>query len=147
MIAIDTNVLLYAHNGDDPRHTKARDALEWLAASGRKWALPLPCVVEFVRVLSHPAVLGVGLDEACTAIDLLLADAGGVLVALDAGGWPDLRLALVDGRARGNLAFDAHVVAACRAVGVTAILSEDRDLSRFRGARALRLDDDWRRLA
>ncbi len=34
---------------------------------------------------------------------------------------------------KGNLLYDAQIVAVCRENGVSDILSEDRDFSRFRG--------------
>ncbi len=144
MIAVDTNVLVYAHTPNDLHHADARAALQWLAASGRPWAIPLPSLVEFARLASHPRVLNRSLDETCVAVDCMVAAPGCRVIALGDGGWPELRRALVDGNASGNLAFDAHIVAICRTNGVAALLTEDRDFQRFRGLRVLRLSDDWR---
>ncbi|MGH7545144.1 MAG: PIN domain-containing protein, partial [Gemmatimonadota bacterium] len=47
--------------------------------------------------------------------------------------WPLFREALREGRAAGNLAFDAQIVAVCRERGVRALLTEDRDFRRFAG--------------
>jgi predicted nucleic acid-binding protein len=41
--------------------------------------------------------------------------------------------------ALGNLAFDAQLVAVCREHGVTELLTEDRDFSRFPGFVSIRL--------
>ena len=144
MIALDTNILVYAHTPRDPHHSEARTALNWLAASGRSWAIPLPSVVEFARLASHPRILNRSIEETCGALDALVKAPGCQIIALPDSGWSDLREALLDGHALGNLVFDAHIVAVCRANGVGALLTEDRDFQRFRGVRTVRLSDDWK---
>ena len=37
MIAVDTNILIYAHRGESPFYARAVEALDGLAASGRPW--------------------------------------------------------------------------------------------------------------
>jgi predicted nucleic acid-binding protein len=74
------------------------------------WAIPVFCVGEFLRVVTHPRVVS-----------------------------PPFTAAEADGRAIGNLVFDAQVVAVCREAGVTALLTEERDFARFPGLRIRRL--------
>ena len=144
MIAVDTNILIYAHNPADPLHCDALTALRWLSGGGRRWAVPLPCLVEFYRLSTHPRVLGQTADAALSAIDALIAAPGCAVVALGAGDWPAFAAIAREARARGNLAFDTHIAAACRTNGVRAILTEDRDFRRFDGLRAMTLADNWR---
>jgi hypothetical protein len=40
MIAVDTNLLVYAHREDSPFHKPALQALAGLAGSGRRWGIP-----------------------------------------------------------------------------------------------------------
>ncbi len=40
MIAVDTNILVYAHRTDSPFHERARLTLESLAMGARAWAIP-----------------------------------------------------------------------------------------------------------
>ena len=56
MIAIDTNILVYAHRADSPFHTAATMAVRELAEGRAPWALPWPCVHEFFSVVTHPRV-------------------------------------------------------------------------------------------
>ena len=56
MIAIDTNILVYADRSDLPRHKEAVAALRKLAEGDEAWALPVFCTAEFVRVVSHARI-------------------------------------------------------------------------------------------
>jgi predicted nucleic acid-binding protein len=40
VIAVDTNILVYAHRTDSPFHERARLTLESLAMGARAWAIP-----------------------------------------------------------------------------------------------------------
>ena len=55
MIAIDTNLLVYAHRSDTPSHDAALRLLQQLAESSEPWAIPWPCVHEFIAVVTGPA--------------------------------------------------------------------------------------------
>lgn len=54
MIALDTNLLVYAHRTRTPQHPFARRAIEEAAGSGRGWGVSLACVAEFWSVVTHP---------------------------------------------------------------------------------------------
>ena len=54
MIAVDTNVLIYAHREDSPWHAAALQALTGLAEGRSAWAIPWPCVHEFLAIVTHP---------------------------------------------------------------------------------------------
>lgn len=43
MIAVDTNILVYAHREDSEWHQPAVQRLTQLAESGQPWAIPWPC--------------------------------------------------------------------------------------------------------
>jgi len=144
VIAVDTNVLVHAHRAELPRH---RRALEWivrLSEGGDPWALPVFCLGEFIRVVTHPKLFDPpsGLDVALESLAGLRASPSLVLLS------PGPRYpALLDeaarkADARGNLAFDAQIAAVCREHGVGRILTEDRDFARFPGVRTITLDDD-----
>lgn len=53
VIAVDTNILVYAHRADSPFHDRARSVLESLAARAREWAAPWPCAHEFFTVVTN----------------------------------------------------------------------------------------------
>ncbi len=58
MIALDTNLLIYAHRSSVPEHRAAMRAIEQAAKNANGWAIPFPCVAEFWAVVTHPASLG-----------------------------------------------------------------------------------------
>ncbi len=53
MIAVDTNILIYAHRGETEFHAAAVSRLTALAEGAERWALPIFCVTEFMRVVTH----------------------------------------------------------------------------------------------
>ena len=56
MIAVDTNILVYSHRSDSPFHQAADKALTDLAESGELWAIPWPCIHEFLAIVTHPRI-------------------------------------------------------------------------------------------
>ena len=56
MIAVDTNILVYAHRRDLPQHAPALQAIQRLVADGRTWAVPWPCIHEFLAVVTNPQI-------------------------------------------------------------------------------------------
>lgn len=141
MIAVDTNILVFAHREEMPKHAAARARIVELAEGSELWALPVFCVGEFLRVMTHPRLFDPPFDgeEALEALGRLL-------------GSPSLRIlmpgdrylkclsdAMRESGATGNLVFDAQITALCREHGVRALLTEDRDFARFRGLSLLQL--------
>jgi len=54
MIALDTNILVYAHRGESPFHEATDRAVTELAESGDVWGIPWPCIHEFLAIVTHP---------------------------------------------------------------------------------------------
>lgn len=135
VIAIDTNVLVYAHAGGAPHHAPALMWLRRLAEGPVPWGIPVFCLGEFVRVTTHPRVLDPPstLDQALGAIRKVLRSPT-VRVLSPGPRWPALfEAAALEGDVSGNLAFDAQIVAVCREQGATRLLTRDRDFLRFSG--------------
>lgn len=141
MIAVDTNVLVYAHREELPQHRAARAKLTALAEADRTWGIPVFCVAEFVRVVTHPKLFDppYGADEACRAVDQLLASPSVRVLHSGPSFFAHFAEAVRDANAVGNLVFDAQIVAVCRESGVTSLLTEDRDFARFRRFKTERL--------
>ena len=132
MIAVDTNVLVYAHREESPQHQRALARLRQLAEGAETWALPVFSLGEFVRVVTHPVFHPPStLDEATAALEGLLASPSLLVLTPAERYWQLLKEALAEARATGNLAFDAQIVAVCREHGVHTLLTEDRDFHRF----------------
>lgn len=133
MIAVDTNVLIYAHRDSFAQHPRALAWLKHLAEGALPWAIPVYCLGEFVRVVTHSRILDPPstLKQAFSALDALLQSPS--LRILNPGSlFPALfRTAAEQADARGNLAFDAQIAAVCREQGVSRLLTADRDFTRF----------------
>ena len=56
MIAVDTNILVYAHRADSAWHDAAARCVTELAEGAPPWALPWPCLHEFLAVVTHPRI-------------------------------------------------------------------------------------------
>ena len=134
MIAVDTNVLIAAHRGEHPLHAKANARLRSIAEADAPWGLPVFCIGEFFRVATHARVFTPpsSLEEALRAIGGLLASPSVRLLNPGEAYFEHLSHALKSGDARGNLAFDAQIVAVCLEHGVNRLLTSDRDFSRFK---------------
>lgn len=136
MIAADTNILVYAHHSEAPQHRVALEALRSLAEGDAVWGLPVFVVGEFLRIVMHPRgplPRPSTSEQALGAIDGLLESPSVRLLAPGPRFPPLLRKVVVEGRATGNLVFDAQVATVCLEYGATTILTEDRDYARFPG--------------
>ena len=143
MIAVDTNVLVYAHREETSKHGAAKRRLVELAEGPARWAIPVFCVGEFLRVITHRRLFDPPhtAAEATEALGRLLASPS-LTVLMPGRDYPDLLVdAVREAHATGNLVFDAQIVAICRESGVTTLMTEDRDFDRFRGLRVQRLAD------
>ena len=58
MIALDTNVLVYAHREDSPWHEAAHARVAELAEGRAPWVIPWPCLHEFLAIVTHPRIYG-----------------------------------------------------------------------------------------
>ena len=135
MIAVDTNILVYAHREELPQHSDARARVTGLAESDTPWGIPVFCIGEFVRVITHPKLFDPPYtsDEACEAVDRLL-ESPSLRILFPGAGYVSLfREAVREANAIGNLVFDAQIVAVCRESGVSSLITEDRDFARFHG--------------
>ena len=68
MIAVDTNILVYAHRTDSPYHSGAAPLLTSLSGGDIAWAIPWPCCYEFLSVVTNRRIWG----------DSATPDAGGL---------------------------------------------------------------------
>jgi toxin-antitoxin system PIN domain toxin len=133
MIAVDTNVLVYAHRADSEWHAPARARLEGLAEGAADWAIPWPCLHEFLAVVTHPRIyeppstVAQALDQVRAWLEsptlVLLTESGSHLGTLGK--------LLSEGRAVGPRVHDARIAALCLDHGIDELWSADRDFSRF----------------
>jgi toxin-antitoxin system PIN domain toxin len=130
---VDTNILVYAHRRDLQWHEPALRAVRSLAEGAEPWAIPWPCVHEFVgsvtrqRLFNPPSTL----QEALEQVETWRASPSLVLLAETGDYWSHLRRLLETGQITGPRVHDARIAALCRLHGVRELWSADRDFSRF----------------
>lgn len=134
MIAVDTNILVYAHRRESRHHISATGLLRALAEDARSWAIPWPCLYEFFSVATNPRIwkdAATSPDQAWDQLDAWTASPTNSLI----GETDDFLAVLQDfmrrPRVRGPLVHDARVAAICVAHGVEELLTADRDFALF----------------
>jgi uncharacterized protein len=137
VLAVDTNVLVYAHRKDSAFHGTAAKVVADLAQSAATWAIAWPCIHEFYSVVTHPRIYTPPSEprQAIAQIDAWLSSPSLIMLAESDSHWRTLSAALAAGEVRGALVHDARVAAICADHGVREIISQDRDFSRFPGLR------------
>ena len=133
MIAVDTNLLVYAHRRDSAWHGPARTMLRNLAEGSSPWAVPWPCLHEFFSIVTHPKIFRPPStpDEALEEIDAWMGSPSHILIGEDQGYWAYLVDFIETAKVKGPLVHDARVAAICRLHGVRELWTADRDYSRF----------------
>jgi uncharacterized protein len=133
VIAVDTNILVYAHREDAPFHQIAVQRVTALAEGRTAWAIPWPCIHEFLAIITHPRIydpptpLPLALDQ----VDAWLESPALMLLAESEQHWSELRSLVETGRITGARIHDARIAALCRQHGIRELWSADRDFSRF----------------
>lgn len=133
MIAVDTNVLVYAHREDSTFHETASRYLTELAEGPQTWAIPWPCVHEFLAIVTHPAIYSppTPLKRALEQVGAWLESPTLRLLTESELYWPTLRTLLANGRIFGPKIHDARIAALCKEHHVRELWSADRDFSRL----------------
>jgi toxin-antitoxin system PIN domain toxin len=134
VLAVDTNVLVYAADADSQFHAPCRNWLERQRARPDAWYTTWSILYEFMRVTTHPRVMRRpwSAPQAWEFVTALLASPGlGILVATqrhaDVAG--EVMLELPD--LSGNLIHDAHTAILMREHGIARICTRDADFNRF----------------
>jgi uncharacterized protein len=135
VIAVDTNILVYAHRRELPFYQAASTRLIELGQGAAAWAIPWPCLHEFLNVVTNPRVFAppTPLELAVDQIDIWLESPSLVLLTESPTHWITLRAILVESVITGPRVHDARIAALCRQHGVRELWSADRDFSRFAG--------------
>ncbi len=137
MIALDTNILVYAHRRDSEWHEAAYRCVAALAEGGIPWGVPWPCVHEFLAVVTHPRIYNppTPLGKAVEQVDIWMESPSFQTIGELEGHWQELKTLLLAGRILGGAVHDARVAAICREHGVRELWSADRDFSRLAGVK------------
>jgi toxin-antitoxin system PIN domain toxin len=134
LIAVDTNILVYAHREDSPFHSAAVRCITEIAEGTASWAIPWPCVHEFIAIVTHPRIYRPPSppEMACSQVDAWLESPSLAMLTEAEGYWPQFRSVVMSGQVIGPRIHDARIAALCRQHGVRELWSADRDFGRFR---------------
>jgi uncharacterized protein len=133
MIAVDTNILVYAHREDSPWHEKALDRVTTLANSGVPWAITWPSIHEFLAIVTHPKIYDppTPLATAFEALQAWQTSSGLRLLGEGPGYFETLTNQAITGKIRGAKIQDARIASICLHHGVKKLWSADRDFTAF----------------
>jgi toxin-antitoxin system PIN domain toxin len=133
VIALDTNLLVYAYSEESPFHSLITEELRPIIEGSAPWGLPWPCVHEFIgavtnsRIFKPPSSLSSALDF----MDALMAAPHLQLLSESPGYFEKLRDLAVAAKLSGPRIHDARIAALCLHHGVRELWTADRDFSLF----------------
>jgi hypothetical protein len=134
VIAVDTNVLVYAHREDAADHARYRAWLEALLASDAAYACSELVLSGFLRIVTHPRIF-----REPTPLERALAFAGevrerpnAVAVAPGPRHWGIFTRYCRECGVKGGLVSDAYLAALALESG-SEWITTDRDYARFPG--------------
>lgn len=133
MTAVDTNILVYAHREDAEWHEPAAQAVTRLAEGTHEWAIPWPCLHEFLAVVTHPRIFRKPTPVALAIgqVDAWLESPSLVVLSENEAYLDCLRELMSASRITGARVHDARVAALCVSHGVRELWSADRNFSMF----------------
>ena len=133
MIAVDSNLLVYSHREDSPWHESADARIAELAEGQAPWAIPWPCIHEFLAIVTHPRIYDppTPLEKALSQVDAWMESPSLLLLSESEDYWLQLQSLLQSGKVCGPQVHDARIAALCSYHGVTELWTADRDFGRF----------------
>ncbi len=134
MIAVDTNLLVYAHRRESRYHTAAYGLVRDLAEGTARWAIPWPCIYEFFSVVTNPRIFKENATPPTTAVAQIQAWTASPTLSLLSETDDFLEIlshVIGQPRIRGPIVHDARIAAICLAHGVEVLLTRDRDFQLF----------------
>ena len=134
MIAIDTNLLIYAHRSGTSEHRSARSAIEAACGSAGGFAITLPSIAEFFSVVTHPAVSGrQSSPEDAAAFLAALEEAGAVVLGPGPAFSTRLVQTAADLAVKGPRIFDLQIGLCALDGGATELWTHDAHFVKIPG--------------
>ena len=134
MIAVDTNLLVYAHRREARMGHEAHMVMVGLTEGDKTWAIPWPCCYEFLSVVTNRRIWkdrATTPERAWRQFRAWTASPTNRML----GETDDFRDILERFVKRphvvGGVVHDARIAAICVAHGIEALLTRDRDFSLF----------------
>ena len=134
MIAVDTNILVYAHRRESSEHAAALAVMRALAEGDAVWAIPWPCCYEFLSVVTNPRIWrgdASTQEQAWRQFAAWTASPSNRLIGETPAFTELLGRFVQRSRVVGGVVHDARIAAICVAHGVEALLTRDRDFALF----------------
>lgn len=133
MTAVDSNILVYAYRPASPWYAKADAVVTELAEGRSAWAIPWPCISEFLAVITHPGIYQppMPMDQALLQVAAWFESPDLVLLSEPSGFFPVLDEVVRTARITGPAVHDARIAALCHYYGVDKLFSADRGFTRF----------------
>ena len=133
MIAVDTNILVYATQASVPWHAASAAVIRSLSEGTERWGIPWPCIYEFLSVTTNPRIYrpAAGLAHALRHVEAWLESPSLILLAEEPDYFPTFRETTTNSGVVGGGVHAARIVALCLFHGITTLYSADRDFSRF----------------
>lgn len=133
MIAVDTNILVYAHRQESPHYQPAARRVRELAEGRARWAIPWPCIHEFISVVTRPRLYDppTGLAHAIDQVNIWFELPELELLGEFGDHWTWFAALALAARSASFRVYDARIAAICLANGVRELWSADRDFGRF----------------
>ena len=139
MIAVDTDILVYCHRLDSPYHIKALVAMERLIKSERNWAIPWPCVDEFISTVTpkRPYNPPSTVEQCFKAFDKWRKSSQLQFIGEGPGFYEKYRKLVAQRSPVGPEIGDIKIATLCVYHGVEEFWSGDRDFSSFSDIKCL----------
>lgn len=133
MIAVDTNILVYAHRQETQFHAKAYAVIETLAQGREPWGIPAPCIHEFLAITTNKKIFKPAstTQQAVNQINAWLASPSISLLHSGVLHWQTLAQLSLNAHLEGGQFHDARIAAICLEHQVTQLYTADRDFGRF----------------
>lgn len=133
MIAVDTNILVYAHRGDTDLHQPAYSVLNDALSGQETVAFCWPVVHEFLAIVTHPRIFSVPTpwEAGMEQVNAWLAAGPSHVIGETARHLAVLSGLGASGEVRGPVVHDARIAALCLEHGVRELWTADRDFGRF----------------
>jgi uncharacterized protein len=137
MIAIDTNLLVYAHRRGLAEHRAAQRAIQRASDDAREWGISIQSIAEFWSVVTHPASAGgASSPDDARAFLASLRDQGGMQVWSPGTGFHDRLLQLaIDLDVTGPRIFDLQIALTAFTHGATELWTHDLGFVKIPGLR------------
>jgi predicted nucleic acid-binding protein len=137
VIAVDTNLLVYAHRSGVPEHASAQRAIERASGNPRGWGVALAAIAEFWMNVTHPAAAGgpSSTQQARDFIAALFGDGPGIVWTPRELFWSRFLQLASDLDVRGVRIFDLQIALTAFDNGATEIWTHDKNFATIPGLR------------